>query len=139
MSRSLLTHRLIAKLVALDLPPDDYAVFGSGPLLAHRLPVDAHDLDIVARGAAWQRARCLGRPVPAPSGSGLMVELAGGELQVFDAWTSPDWDVDRLIDEADVVDGIRFVPLPIVLAWKRQSRRDKDAEHVELIERHLAT
>ena len=39
MSRSLLTHRLIAKLVALDLPPDDYAVFGSGPLLAHRLPV----------------------------------------------------------------------------------------------------
>jgi hypothetical protein len=138
ISRSLLTHRLITKLVALGLPPDDYAVFGSGPLLAHGLPVDAHDLDIVARGPAWRQAVRLGRPVPAPSGSGLMVELAGGELQVFDAWTSPEWDVGTLIDEADVIDGIRFVPLPVVLAWKRQSRRAKDAEHIMLIEEHLA-
>jgi hypothetical protein len=138
MARSLLAHPLVAELVALHLPPDDYAVFGSGPLLAHDLPVVANDLDIVARAAAWQQATNLKEPIPAPSGSGLMVEFAGGEIQVFNAWTSPDWDVDRLIDEADVIDGIRFVALPVVLAWKRQSRRAKDAEHIMLIEKHLA-
>ncbi len=138
LTSPLLTHPLVAQLVALGLPPDDYVVFGSGPLLAHGLTADVHDLDIVARGRAWQLAAALKPPVPAPSGTGLMVELAGGELQVFNAWTSPGWDVNELIDEADVIDGIRFVTLPVVLAWKRESRRDKDTEHVELIEKHLA-
>ncbi len=138
MTAPLLSHPLIAELVALDLNADDYAVFGSGPLLAHGLPVRANDLDIVARGTAWQQVARLREPVPAPSGNGSMVELANGDLQVFDAWTSPSWDVDRLIDDADVIDGIRFVALPVVLAWKRQSRRAKDAEHIMLIEKYLA-
>lgn len=138
LTSPLLTHPLVAQLVALGLPLDDLVVFGSGPLLAHRLAADVHDLDVVARGRAWQLAASLMTPVPAPSGCGLMVELADGKLQVFNAWTSARWDVDRLIDEADVIDGIRFVTLPVVLAWKREARRDKDTEHVELIEKHLA-
>ena len=138
MTTGLVAHPLIARLLALHLPAKDYAVFGSGPLLAHGLVTTVHDLDVVARGRAWQRASRLGKPVPAPSGTGLMVETADGHLQVFTAWTSGQWDVGRLIDEADVIDGIRFVTLPVVLAWKRQSSRPKDLEHIRLIEQHLS-
>ena len=121
-----LTSARLTRLLDLQLPPDDYAIFGSGPMLAHRLKTEVRDLDVIARGTAWAAAVRLCPPVAAPSGSGLMVELDGGNLQIFSAWTSPAWDVDRLIDEADVVGGIRFVPLIWVLAWKRQSGRPKD-------------
>ena len=138
MSPPLLIHPLIAELVSLGLRPDDYAVFGSGPLLAHGMPVHVNDLDIVARGAAWQKVARLRTPVPAPSGSGLMVELAAGDLQVFNAWTPPDWDVDTLIEQADVIEGIRFASLADVLARKRRSPRPQDAEQGALIEHPVA-
>jgi hypothetical protein len=137
MSVGFLASPLMTQLLALRLPPDDYAIFGSGPMLAHDLKADVGDLDLVARGAAWAEAVKLCDPTPAPSGSGLMVELDGGSLQIFSAWTSADWDVDRLIDDAEVIGGIRFVPLPLVLAWKRQSGRPKDLADIELIEAYL--
>lgn len=132
-----LTSARLTRLLALQLPPDDYAIFGSGPMLAHRLKIEVRDLDVIARGTAWAAAVRLCPPVAAPSGSGLMVELDGGALQIFSAWTSPDWNVDRLIDEADVVGGIRFVPLVLVLAWKRQSGRPKDLADIKAIEAYL--
>jgi hypothetical protein len=132
-----LTSARLTRLLALQLPPDDYAIFGSGPMLAHRLKTEVRDLDVIARGTAWAAAARLCPPVAAPSGSGLMVELDGGTLQIFSAWTSPDWNVDRLIDEADVVGGIRFVPLVLVLAWKRQSGRPKDLADIKVIEAYL--
>lgn len=132
-----LTSARLTRLLALQLPPDDYAIFGSGPMLAHRLKTEVRDLDVIARGTAWAAAVRLCPPVAAPSGSGLMVELDGGAVQIFSAWTSPDWNVDRLIDEADVVGGIRFVPLVLVLAWKRQSGRPKDLADIKVIEAYL--
>jgi hypothetical protein len=134
---SVLASRLLARLRALRLPTDDYAIFGSGPMLAHDLRAEVGDIDVVARGPAWAAAIRLQQPVPAPSGSGLMVELDDGRLQIFSAWTSPDWDVDRLIDTADVIDGLRFVTLPLVLAWKRESLRPKDLPDIKVIEAHL--
>jgi hypothetical protein len=132
-----LTSARLTRLLALQLPPDDYAIFGSGPMLAHRLKTEVRDLDVIARGTAWAAAIRLRPPVAAPSGSGQMVELDGGELQIFSAWTSPDWNVDRLIDGAELVGGIRFVPLVLVLAWKRQSGRPKDLDDIKLIEAYL--
>jgi hypothetical protein len=44
-------------LRALDLPTTGYAVFGSGPLAVCGLIEEVHDLDVVARGAAWELSR----------------------------------------------------------------------------------
>jgi hypothetical protein len=139
MTTALVAHPLIARLLALHLPADDHAVFGSGPLLAHGLTATANDIDVVARGAAWRRATRLRRPVRAPSGIGQMVELDDGKLQIFDTWIDPEWDVDGLIDGAEVIAGIRFVPLAVVLMWKRREGRPKDRDHIRLIEEYLAT
>jgi hypothetical protein len=45
--------------------------------------------------------------------------------------------VDRLIDTADVIDGLRFVTLALVLAWKRESLRPKDLADIKVIEAYL--
>lgn len=51
---------LFGKIRALGLPIGDYAIFGSGPLAVRGLMPGARDLDVVARGTAWERWRRLG-------------------------------------------------------------------------------
>lgn len=126
---SLDRHPLIRMLRALDLPADDYVVFGSGPLLAHGLRTELGDLDIVARGAAWQRLASMGRAVPTPSGHGQMVRF---QIEATDRWL-PGFETDDLIDGAERHVGIPFVPLAEVCRSKRLTNRPKDHRDLALI------
>ncbi|WP_328583909.1 hypothetical protein [Streptomyces sp. NBC_00370] len=135
--------RLRTLLATLDLPPRDYVVAGSAPLLVHHLKPEISDLDLVARGTAWARAVELGRPGPAASGNGLRVGLTGAPVEIFDCWHpirqfGVDVDTDRLIDESEMIDGVHFLSLSLTLIWKRSLGRAKDLADVALIEGHLA-
>ncbi len=66
-----------------------------------------------------------------------MIELAEGRIQVFNTWTSDEWDTNELIDTAEVIEGIRFVPLSSVLRWKTTHHRAKDREDIRILEAHL--
>ncbi len=44
---------IIQKLISLDLPKDDFAVFGSGPMFAHGIKDLGHDLDVVFDVDTW--------------------------------------------------------------------------------------
>jgi|SRR3712207_5186704 len=126
--------RLLDKLRALDLPRGDHAVFGSGPLAAHGLIGEVRDLDVVARGAAWERAKGLGLVRTAPEGDPV-VRLEGGAFEIYGGWRG--WDLDALIDNAEIVDGLPFARLEDVLAFKHSLGRPKDIAHVRLMEEHL--
>ena len=126
--------RLLDKLRALDLPRGDYAVFGSGPLAAHGLIGEVGDLDVVARGGAWERAKGLGLVRTAPEGDPV-VRLEGDAIEIYGGWLG--WDIDALIDNAEIIDGLSFARLEDVLAFKRYVGRLKDITHIRLIEEHL--
>ncbi|SEG87227.1 hypothetical protein SAMN04489712_12093 [Thermomonospora echinospora] len=112
----------------LGLPQEDYVVAGSAPLLVHGLRESINDVDVVARGAAWAAAAARGRVESAPYDRVRAVFLHGGEVEVLDGWfpETLGWKVDRLIDEADVVDGFRFLSVERTLEWKELLGRDKD-------------
>jgi hypothetical protein len=134
MSR-LKDNSLIQKLLALELPADDYVVFGSGPMMAHGLR-ESRDLDLLARGAAWKKAVELGELRHKPEGTGYVV-LADGDIEVFEAWGPGQWDTDKVIDTAEIIEGIRFADLKYTLDWKRRMGREKDLTDARLIEEHL--
>jgi hypothetical protein len=92
------------------------------------------DLDVVARGAAWERVKGLEPVRVAPEGD-LVVWLEGGAIEVFGAWLG--WDIDVLINNAEIIDGLPFARLEDVLAFKRFNWRPKDIAHARLIEEHL--
>ncbi len=119
------------------MPPGDYALAGSAPLYAHGLRPRLRDVDVVARGAAWDIAQKFEKPVRAPSGIGRVVRLGDGEIEIFDRWVAPEWPIDSLIDEAEIIDGIRFVSLRDSLAWKRYLHRTKDAADIRLLEAYF--
>jgi hypothetical protein len=131
-------HKLIRLLESLALPASDYVVTGSGPLLAHGLKNDIHDIDVVARGRAWEMVARLNRPRRSRSGPGLRVVLFGGDIEVFDHWVGGLTDVDAMIDSADLFDGLPFLSLTDTLRWKRGLGRAKDLADIALIERHLS-
>lgn len=128
---------LFVNLLSLNLPTADYAIFGSGPMFPRGLREEIHDLDIVARGAAWEKVRKLSEPELPHNGQGEVVILFDGEIEIFNQWTSGDWNIEELIDTADEIDGIRFVTLEKVLKWKGEMGRSKDIIDIQKIEEYL--
>ncbi len=124
---------LLEKVRGLRLPVGEYAVFGSGPMLAHGLVEKAGDTDILARGAAWEKAKGLGK---VEMGRHDPFVRLGGNVEIFGGWVG--MDVDVIIGRAVLVEGVQFARLEDVLAFKRLLRRTKDIEHIRLIEKHLA-
>jgi predicted nucleotidyltransferase len=58
------SEKLLSLLKSLKLPTEDFAVFGSGPMYAHGIKELGHDLDLIARGVAWEKAKEHGIAVP---------------------------------------------------------------------------
>ncbi|MDH6126906.1 hypothetical protein [Kitasatospora sp. GP82] len=123
---------LFAALHTLQLPPCDYVVCGSAVLFARGLRARIGDLDVLARGQAWRIATTLARPVRPPSGHGWAVYHPAAAIEIVDRWT-PGWPTDRLIQDADLIDGIPFMRLGDVLRWKEAARRPKDLPDIAAI------
>ena len=128
---------LIRELDSLNLPAVDFALFGSAPLLAWGVRDRINDLDLIARGGAWNKAKRLGHLSPAPSGNGCVVHLAGGLIEIFDRWVDSSWDTNKLIDSADVFSGFKFVKIEMVYRWKNSSNRSKDQHDAAAMRRLL--
>lgn len=125
---------LIGDLKKIGMPPMDFAVFGSGPMAVRGLR-DTEDIDVIARGRAWEIAKSKGERRTSEFGDESYA-FADGKIEVVDRWA--DWNVDELIDGADEFEGIRFVNLETTQKEKIRRGRDKDLKDVELIGRYMA-
>jgi hypothetical protein len=134
---SLSGHPLVRSLLDLGLDRRDFVVFGSGPLLAHGIRTNLRDLDVVATRQAWERVRSLGSPMAGEISGAPMRRFCDGRIHICEEWISGLWDTEDLIDQADVIDGIRFAPLTDVLDYKRMLMRPKDVSDIALVTEHL--
>lgn len=123
--------RYLEELLELNLPTDDFAIFGSGPLVIRGMR-ENNDIDVVARESAWQK---LAEQYPDNIKSDR--EVAIGHLSIFRNWLPWFSDIDQLIDSADIIDGIRYVKLENVKKWKEVCSRAKDLEDVKQINKYL--
>jgi len=129
-------HPLLEELRSLALPVGDFVVFGSGPLLAREWITEASDLDVLARGAAWARAKELGKAEYLEAWDVSVVNI-GPNITVGTRWAIGDVDTCALIDGAELIEGLPFANIEAVVAYKRIADRPKDRVHLEIIEHHL--
>jgi len=120
----------------LELPAGDYAVFGSGPLIVRGIIRAGNDLDVICRGAAWERAQELGPLLYLPEHDVNVATLNEGALTFGTRWAIGKFDVDDLIDTSEIIDGLPFVRLEHVIAYKQIAGRPKDIEHLRLVENY---
>lgn len=125
--------RIKEVLAALALPAGHWAVHASAVLVLHGLLDEAGDVDVVARGPAWERALELGTPKSGKED--LCVSLPDLEVEVWSGWMGED--LDALVDGAEPVAGVPCVSLEAVLRFKEAAGRPKDAPHVAAIKRAL--
>jgi hypothetical protein len=128
-----LVRRLSKLVVEFGLDRRDFVIFGSGPLLAHGLRQRISDLDVVARGAVWDRVRQRGIPGIGTINGAPMVQFWGGRIQFSSGWISEDWDADDLIDRAENIQGLPFAQLSDVLVYKQALRRPKDGPDIDAL------
>jgi hypothetical protein len=126
LSENRLIRRLAVLVSELDLNVRDFVIFGSGPMLAHGLRHGIHDLDVVARGPAWQRVLERGCPGTGSVNGAPMALFWNGLIQFSQGWITADWDADDLIERAQSIQGWPFAPLADVLAYKEILLRPKD-------------
>ncbi|WP_206788710.1 hypothetical protein [Amycolatopsis sp. MtRt-6] len=133
----LFRNRLIRELVAMDLDPDQFVVFGSAPLLAHGLRTTIRDLDVVARGDVLAWAKRAGTPAVGAYSGDPVWQFGRGRIQFSAGWITPHWNAGELIDGAEVIGGLRWARPADVLRYKRELLRPKDLADIAKIRAYL--
>lgn len=128
------TQHLFNELRALNLPGDQYAIFGSGPLGVRGLR-DITDVDIIVTPELFAK---LAVETPAIDHAPGVRRIQRGNIEILDAWSPSVGPIPDLIADAEAIDGLSFVRLDKVLAWKRLANRPKDALDIARIEGYLA-
>ncbi len=123
---------LISELKKLGLPKNEYSVFGSGPMAIRGLK-EPGDLDIIVTKPLWESLKEKYELVKKENYEYLTIN----GIDFFNEWTHPDYNINELIKESDIIDNIRFVKLEKVLEWKKRRSSEKDKKDIELIEEYL--
>lgn len=124
-------NELFDYLRGLRLPPGDFAIFGSGPLIVRRWIDATNDLDVVCRGDAWTRA-CETGNVSVDKRYGVsLASHCNGQITFGTRWAIGSFDIDTLIDSAEIIDDLPFVELRHVIAYKELRASPKDLLHLE--------
>ena len=116
----------------LCLPTGDYAIFGSGPMIIRGWISGANDLDIICRGEAWEIACNRGVVSYDERHDVSLASHSNGRVTFGTEWAIGEFDVGGLIDTAEVIDGLPFVQLQHVIAYKEIRASAKDLVHLEL-------
>ena len=128
-------QELFSKVRKLGLPSGTYALFGSTPMGIRNLK-DCHDIDVIVTEELWNAYR--DKPAWTTRVGPYRDEyLENGEIELWKNWKPGMWNAQQLIDMAEVIDGLPFVRLENVIAWKRLYAREKDLKDIAIIENFL--
>lgn len=124
----------LEELKKLNLPEDEYAIFGSGPM-AIRGVRESNDIDVIALPELFEELvkKCGEEKIKRGLYSQRSLQL--GDIEIWEGWAPGEWNIEKLIKEADVFYGVRFIRLEEVLKWKKLMGREKDLRDVKMIEK----
>lgn len=118
----------------LGLPPDQFVVVGGAVLEVLGIRA-SDDIDITAAEAVLQQL--------ANDSDWQRKDLDDGDYvyqkdgyEVGNDWLGSKFE--KLVGDTFEMDGIRYVSLATVMAWKKQRNRPKDQEDIRLIRQYLS-
>lgn len=123
-----------ARLAELRLPEGEYVLHASASLVLRGILERAGDVDIVAKGPAWEWALARVEAGEATLDRGEYDQRVSlGDVEVYDGWLGET--AEAVIARAEPVGGVPCAPLQAVKAMKERLGRPKDGRHLELIRR----
>lgn len=129
-----MSWELFEKVKMIGLPAGAYAIFGSGPMAVRGLR-DCKDIDLIVTDEIFEEYRnSSGWELKEMKGQEI---LANNGVEMANSWWPGEWDIKRLIEDAEIIEGLPFVRLSEVLKWKKLAKRDKDMKDIEILEKYF--
>ena len=136
MENNISNNKLFQRVKELKLPMGKYVLFGSAPLGIRGLK-DCHDIDIVVTEDLWNEYKNKGWKIKIMPHGGQY--LKNNEIELWKDWKPGQWDIERLIKEAEIISELPFVKLEYIIEWKKLNGREKDLKDIEVAEQFLRT
>lgn len=94
-----------------------------------------NDVDVICRQDVWDIVSQQGHVEYLPEYDLSIVSMAQGALSFGTSWGIGAFDVDELIDTAEIIDDLPFVKLEHVVSYKKTRSSEKDLLHLAALER----
>lgn len=123
----------------LNLPPGEYVIVGSGPMAARGIR-RYKDIDILVTKKFYKKLIKQGwKTVEINGVNGKFVVLKNGKFEADKRLCIGDYkpDIEAVIKNAEVINGIPFMRLEELIKFKTALGREKDLKDIELIEKYL--
>jgi hypothetical protein len=128
---------LFQRVKELNLPIGEYAIFGSGPMGIRNLR-EMHDIDLIVSDRIFDEySKKQEWKIKEIYGYRDWLKNDSLEIEMGRDWDE-GWDVEGMIREAEIIDGLPFVKLDYLIKWKKFSGREKDLRDVEIINKFLS-
>lgn len=127
---------VITKVKSLELPPDSYVVYGSGPLAAVGIR-EVNDIDLLVSSDLLNELKLLGWTVvkKGPNDAPLTRDV----FEAHGHWDFSPYSpaLNELVSRAFYIDEVPFASLLDVKKWKESSGGEKHLKDVALIDEYL--
>jgi len=128
---------IIAEVQKLDLPLGQYVVIGSG-IMAQLGLRGANDVDIAVTPDLYAKLRASGEWEEEERYGKIFLKKEAVEINPRLDWESYSTTAEEAIASATIIDGVPFMNLNELVAFKRALGRVKDLIDIVIIEEHLA-
>lgn len=136
MDQNLINQRKFEELKSINLPAGNLAVFGSGPMCVRGLR-ECQDLDVIVTEKVFNEyLQNLDWELKEHNNSKYL-KNKNLEIELWKNWALGDWNIQELIKDSEVINGIPFVKLEYVLKWKKINNLEKDLKDIKIIEDYL--
>lgn len=127
---------LLKKVKKLNLPKNQFAIFGSGPLAIRKIR-NAKDIDLIVVEDLWQKYKNeLGWKYKITK-NGVEYIKSDDNIEIWHDWRPWYQDITKFLESVEIIDGLPFVKLEYVIEWKKKFGRQKDLEDINLIKKYL--
>lgn len=127
------TRRLkgIATLKELNIPKEDFVIYGSAPMVLRGLKEKNNDLDVLVKENVWEKLS-----VKYPNNiNGDYIDINGVSFTYNDM--SLFSSMDEVIKNSDIIDGFHILSLAETKKWKEKLGGEKHLKDVKVIDEYF--
>ena len=129
---------IVSETKKLDLPFGRYILVGSAPMVIREIR-EAADLDIIVTKDIFEELLLQKGWISKTTPDGRR-GIENDECEIFDRffqWEGCPGSTEELISDAEIIHGLPFLRLGVLIECKKAMGREKDLADVTLIEKYL--
>jgi len=125
-------QKLFKELKKLNLPINQFSVFAGASLAILKIR-ESGDIDIIVKEELWKK---LSKKYKIQK-RGLSECIDIKDIEIWHDLLPLSKDVDKYINNSNIIDKIPFIKLKYTLQWKIAYNREKDQNDIKLIKDYL--